>query len=231
MVALSLFLLVGWRPFTEPPDYPELPSNYGEWQEYNYFIDSDSSPFYMYKRWHELQSVTDSSQLPYLIDLKGLIIIEGEGDSLFGEVEYYPDSTGWEKNKDRRHVYIRWYPHQEVNLDSQSILSNLMPFSRWDAEYNAIAMNLKGFQNVTMSVGKGLRLRGWWWDTQCDYATHWIGSFATYFIPTETFDFRITCLSTIYAYSSEEPAFGPETYPDRIRELERAVEKTFRVKE
>jgi len=228
-VVAILVLFCGWLPFRIPPDYPDLPPGYHEWQEYSYSVFSDSSFFYQYKKTHTLSKITDSFPIPFSIDVGSLIFANAKCDSVVGQIMFYSDPTNWRETKDRRQVSIQWYPHQERKLDSLTIMSYLMPLSKWRS-YNAISLDSMGFQKIPLTTEEGYRIRGFWWDTQCDYSIHLIGSFVTYFISTEKLDFRITCSNTTYTYSPEGEDFGPEHYPNRITELEQAVEQTFRVK-
>ncbi|TKJ43015.1 hypothetical protein CEE36_05895 [candidate division TA06 bacterium B3_TA06] len=213
----------------------KLPSNYIQWYEYCEYSALENSPhFHEYDC--ELQDVVDTFQPPYTTKLIGLNHFWGEVDSLFGELNYCADTSCTSLSVgDKGAVFIRWYPHEEV------VVVNMLPFGE---QFNYIAHEKKGMQKITIGGRKALRLRGWWWDTQCDDIYQAVGSFTTYLIPTEKLDFRITCLTQFY---ERDPHYWPEgvgyedavpedwtyekTGPDRIRELERAVEQTFRPKE
>lgn len=223
----------------KPPNFPELPSKYIEWYEYSsQSYVNDSPHFHEYDC--ELQTVLDTFQPPYIINLGNLNRFWGEVDSLFGQLHYSAVIRYFsEFAKGKGVVFIRWYPHEEVGV------INMLPFYQGGIRYfNYIAHEEKGVQRITIGGRKALRFRGWWWETQCDDLYQTVGSFTTYFIPTDKLDFRITCLTQFY---ERDPDYWPEgvgyedavpedwtyekTYPNRIRQLEQAVEQTFRVKE
>lgn len=219
----------------QPPNFPQLPSSYIEWYENSERSALECSPHFQ-EYDCELKTVEDTFQPPYTIKLKGFSHFWGEVDSLFGELRYYTDTSCTSLSVGGKGaVVIRWYPHEEVGV------VNMLPF--WE-EFNHITHEKKGMQQITIGGRKALRLRGWWWEYQCDGIIQMAGSFTTYFIPTDTFDFRIACFTQFY---ERDPYYLPEgvsyddpvpegwTYekkgPNNIRQLERAVEQTFRVKE
>lgn len=223
----------------KPPNFPELPSNYIEWYEYTSYSGVENFPhFHEYDC--ELQTVLDTFQPPYKVNLPGLDHFYGRVDSLFGQLHYSAVSGYCSQFAEGKGmVFIRWYPHEEVGV------INMLPFYKDGTGYfNYIAHEKTGMKKINVGGRKTLRLRGCWWETQCDDLYQAVGSFTTYFIPTKTFDFRITCLTQFY---ERDPHYWPEgvgyddavpedwtyekTYPNRITELEQAVEGTFRVKE
>lgn len=224
---------------SKPPNFPKLPSNYTEWFGYISYYDVEDSPcFDDYNV--ELKTVEDTFNPPYTIRFKELNYFWGEVDSLFGQLNYYSDSNCTSLSiGGTGAVFIIWYPHQEIGD------TNVWPFYEYGPGFfNFIAHEKEGIEVINIGGRKALRLRGKWWDTQCDDIFHSVGSFTTYLIPTGMFDFRISCLSSFY---TRNPHYYPEgvsydeqvpedwTYekkgPDRIRELEQAVEQTFRVKQ
>ena len=185
----------------KPPNFPQLLPSYIGWYEYTSYSGVENFPHYE-EYDCELKTILDTFQPPYTTKLIRLNHFWGEVDSLFGELNYYADTSCTSLSVgDKGAVIIRWYPHEEVGV------VNMLPF--WE-ELNHITHEKKGMQKITIGGRKALRLRGWWWDRQCDGIYQTTGSFTTYFIPTKTFDFRITCLTQFY---------------------ERAVEQTFRPKE
>lgn len=208
-----------WLP-PETPDLPDFPENYTPWQKY----DKD-----IYKPLLRISRNAGTLSIPYSFSDTNFVAVYSGGDSLSNYVHYITDTSIWLKNNWRYgEVYIRWYPHQS---DLTRTEENLLPLhSYWHSWSLFLSLDKRGFDNINIGENKAYRQKGWFWAGQCDWSSQWVGSYTTYFIPTESYDFRITCLSTTYTYSSEGGEFGPEHYPDRISELEQAVEQTFRVK-
>ena len=214
---LIVFAVLTWLP-PKAPDFPELPEDYKLWEEY----DSET-----YKSILRIEREGDSFSLPYRFTGSNLIATYSGGDSISGYLHYVTDTLVWFKNGwGYGDVFIRWKPH---NKDSSILEDNLMPLHYyWISWAVYLAPDKQGIEDITIGGKEGYRRRGRFWAGQCDWGSQWVGSFTTYFIPTETFDFRITCTTMLYSYTHEDEKI--KTFLDRIRELERAVEQTFRVK-
>lgn len=222
------------------PQCPPLPSTYGQWQGY-YYYPFDVSPSLTDKTPNK-QMVNNNASLPYLLSPGELHYFISVIDSPTGQTHYCPDSLYSQfpcSRKEWGYIFINWTPHRMIMKDS--LISFLMPvnFVYEYGYYTDVAIDTTGPDTLTVSGKKSYRLRGRWWNGQCDRSMNEIGSFTTYFIPTDKYDFRITCRSFFYYYStgsegndeygsSETERIG--LYPDRIAELEQAVEHTFRIK-
>jgi len=183
----------------------------------------------------------DSSLVPYFLSSNK---IYGYTYDSTGVVKHYSSTSDniWVDVPDN-YTLIFWYLHKKVDsLDPRPLYS-----------YGGyISYDTLGFEKITIDNREAWRIRGKWWEVQCDGTIQVSGSFTNYYIPTKKWDFRITCLSCFYSYertplpcdappevcdSLIKAIYGKEgwksvrTWPDRIAELERAVEQTFRVKE
>jgi len=254
---ILLFLLIANgepQPITwwVPPGFPEKPANYSDWGDYSFYHFSKGGAHW-YWDWYKhfnpsylaekrTPRLKDTTLIPFKVHLKGFKHLSSYGDSSFGKVDYDVDtSLSWsEKN---RWLTIYWSIHENIILDTLTITQNLWPVELIipDDPIGPIAVN-SHFDVVNIGGIKGYRHRGRWRQLQCDQYWQPTGSFTMYYIPTERFDFHIICQKLTYLYDGmawqgypEEaldtlPDFIIKTYPDRIRRLERAVEKTFRVK-
>lgn len=241
MEFLVFFMWALWT----PPDFPLPPENYTEWYEYGDYTALETS-LHFHEYDCELKTVEDTFQPPYTINLPGLDHYHGRVDSLFGQLRYSAIPGFFTKFAEgKRVVVIRWYPHEEIGV------INMLPLHPEPVYFNHIAYKRGKIEKIIIGKREVYRLRGRWWEYQCDGAFQLTGSFTTYFIPTKKLDFRITCLSQFYSYEHTPPPcdappevcdslikarYGEEgwkpvhTWPNNIRELEQAVELTFRVK-
>jgi len=197
-----------------PPEFPKLPQGYSEWKEYKSYPFIRKNPhFDEYK----YSVILDPSVIPYHINYEPLNKTYPCGDSLLGEVQYV-DTIRTTKLE----LYIAWFPHEELDTINRSLLYDYGGYISYDTI---------GFEKIVIDEKDAWRIRGKWWQVTCDGGVQISGSFTNYFIPTEKLDYRITCLSRFYLYDILGPdPLGFEHYPDRIAELERAVEQTFRPK-
>lgn len=215
MILLTLLLSI-WL----PPEFPELPSGYSKWVSYDSPYSIPEAPYFR-KGFASKEIEEDSSLTPYyFLAVEPLGESRGYGDSTFGVVMHYSSSkkSGFPHN----YVEIEWSAyHESDSLDPRPLYS-----------YGGyISYDTLGFEKIVINGMDAWRIRGKWWRVTCDGGIQISGSFTNYYIPTEKLDFRITCLSRFYLYDTLGPdPLGFEHYPDRIAELERAVEQTFRVK-
>ena len=198
-----------------PPEFPELPSTYTQWVEhtsYSYIRNNSYYDEYNYIR------IIDSTIVPYALDISILKKRIPCGDSLLGEVEYY-DST----HTTNQELYLSWFPHEDLDTISRK------PLYQYDGY---ISYDTMGFEKITIDNREAWRIRGAWWRTYIDGGVHERGFFTNYYIQTKRLDYRITCISMTYIYDDYGPdCAGLVHYPNRITELEQAVEQTFKPKE
>ena len=147
-------------------------------------------------------------------------------------------------------VYVFWRLSQKDTLNPEIIRNYLIyGLNLYDLGCAKLALNKTGVEEVIINNSPSFRLRAMWWQSQCDGSIHDVGSVTCYFVPAEEnekHDFIILCLTRTYHRS---PPFAPleeytqeeadsiranweyeKTYPNNIRQLEQAVEQSFRVK-
>lgn len=242
-----------------PPEFPELPSGYSDWDADGAFylpplenlpfetwpahfppytdFPGDSNYVSMYDS--KVPVIRDRNRLPFRITLEDMNHWEGSGDEVYGKCKYSPN-TG----RSREGISIYWSPHEE-GLTERDIANRLVPRDYSDC---GIANHLAVEKNLTkMRIGdvEVYRHRSKWWvEAGCSCGRYdEQGSATVYFIPGQKRDFHITCVTETYAfdgnpwqgYSVEEldtlPRVLIEHRPDRISDLERAVETSFVPKE
>lgn len=203
-----------------PPEFPELPQGYSEWKEFANVLSCPLDPFFRNDCFNDEDIERDSSLVPYFMSSNKTC---GYSNDATGVVKHYSSSSDniW-VDVPNDYTLIFWYPHHETDtLDPWPLYS-----------YGGyISYDTLGFEKIVIDEKDAWRIRGKWWRVTCDGGIQISGSFTNYFIPTEKLDYRITCLSRFYLYDILGPdPLGFEHYPDRISELEQAVEQTFRVK-
>lgn len=234
-----------------PPGFPQKPASYNDWGDYSFYHFSKGGWHWdWYKHFDPylvdkpIPRLKDTTLIPFKIRLKGFKRLIPYGDSSFGKV-YYDVDTSLLWSEKNRWLTIYWSIHKNIILDTLTITQNLWPVGLIDLAdpIGSIAIDTH-FDVVNIGGIKGYRHRGRWRESSCDQYFQCTGSFTTYYIPTEKFDFHILCRTLIYLH---DPQFGrselpPEvrdtlplivikTYRDNIRKLERLVERTFRVRQ
>jgi hypothetical protein len=230
MSILVLLFVISAVPY-QSPDFPKLPEGFTPWEKYNlclFSMDNFVSESYKAEHYFWRKPIEELSLLPYTINTDNLDSSFGyyTRDSLIGQIKYInPDSIAeHEDPKDsdinvpwcphNRIIHVLWVPHREITE----------PDSRPQEHFSGyVSYHTKGWEIIPIGDVKAMRIRGLWWNVECDGTEHILGSFTNYFIPAEKFDFYVTCWTHTFSCG--------ETYPDRISELEQAVEQTFRVKE
>jgi len=216
-VSLFTLLLTIWY----PPEFPELPQWYSEWKEFANVLSCPLDPFFRNDCFNGKDIERDSSLVPYFMSSNKTC---GYSNDATGVVKHYSSTSDniW-VDVPNDYTLIFWHPHPETDsLDPRPLYS-------YDGY---ISYDTMGFEKITIDNREAWRIRGKWWWVTCDGYVHVSGSFTNYFIPTEKLDYRITCLSRFYLNSQMGPdPSGIEHYPDRIAELEQAVEQTFKPKE
>lgn len=215
MILLTLLLSI-WL----PPEFPELPQGYSEWKEYSNVISCPLDPFFHNDCFNGKDIERDSSLVPYFLSSNK---IYGYSNDLTGVVKHYSSTSDniW-VDVPNNYTLIFWYPHKKIDsLDLQPLYS-----------YGGyISYDTLGFEKITIDNREAWRIRGAWWRTYIDGGVHERGFFTNYFIQTDRLDYRITCISMTYIYDDYGPdCRGLVHYPNRIAELEQAVEQTFRPK-
>jgi hypothetical protein len=240
---------LGDSPITEthyppkPPNFPQLPEDYTEWQEASRLIKSEAIQYYRPENMPP--KMNEASLNIYVLTTRSLKHREGYANNNYGWIYHKIDSTKKILPDGDQAILVEWRPHSEGKSDSAFIYSNLVSVFREEFFYlNLFSIITTGYEEVNIDEKRAWRLRGRWWESYQDDIYQQVGSFTTYYIPTEKLDFRITCLTLFY---ERDPHYLPEgvsyddpvpedwtyekTYPNRIRQLEHAVEQTFRVKE
>ncbi len=201
-----------------PPEFPKLPQGYSEWKEFTN-VSCPLDPFFRDNGFNGADVEKDSSLIPYYMPSNKTYGYKNEET---GVVKHYSSTSDniW-VDVPNDYILVYWFPHIASDTLVPRPLYNYGGYISYDTS---------GFQKITVNGNEAYRIRGKWWVYACDGADHESGSFTNYIISTNKLDFRITCLSTTYIYYTEGETVGPDHYPDRIAELERAVEETFRPK-
>jgi hypothetical protein len=227
---ILVFLFVISTPPHQPPDFPKLPEGFTQWEEYHLgplLMDNFVSESYIAKHYFWRKPIEELSLLPYTINTDNLDSSLGyyTRDSLVGQIEYFnPDSLPEKEDPEDSDIYVPWCPHHNILYVLWAPHREITePDSRPQEHFSGyVSYNRKKWEPITIDNLEALRIRGRWWNVECDGTEHIGGSFTNYYIPTLKVDFYITCWTHTYSCG--------KVYPDRIAELERAVEQTFRVK-
>ncbi len=215
-MSFVILLLNTWLP-SKAPRLPEPPEDYTSWQKYD--------PGF-YKPLLGISSYETISYKPFALTEVNLKEIYSGGDSLSGFVHYVTDTSIWLKNNwGYGDIYIRWTKHQ---TDSVDIYNILLPLHSYWHSWALFLSKDTLLDTISISENIACRQRGWFWAGQCDWGSQWVGSYTTYFIPSKTYDFRITCTTMLYSYSHEDEQIN--TYPDHNTILEQVIEETFKPK-
>ncbi len=143
------------------------------------------------------------------------------------------------------------YPRDSIPDDSGPLYCLTYQIRRTEGY---VLIDTTGVDEIDINGYTAYRLRGYSIWGQCDYWDVAITRVTAYLVPTEIFDYYITCYNTVYEHYSgcgdgivydedftdeqydsliaAYEAYYPKEYrhPDRIRQLEQAVEQSFRVK-
>jgi hypothetical protein len=237
-----------------PPNFPELPTNYTEWENL-------PSTLYFPSAFMLKFPPPDSFSLPFIIHTpKYLQETDLWLDTThnFGYVEY-EGADAVESytihNTKKTHICIFWLPVSKANqdallsgprislynrplvgekkMDLQSVKDllvfglNSTPFLR----FAKISLDKSSVEEVIINGWPGFRLRAFWWGTMCDGGVHNVRRVTSYFIPAkgdQCYDFIIYCSSLTYHRS---PPFAPlEEYTQEEADSIRAnweYEKTY----
>ncbi|MCK4334276.1 hypothetical protein KAX06_05785 [candidate division WOR-3 bacterium] len=254
-ICLHLGLLVALTSPLPPlrEKYPTLPEGYTD------FSGPMELAWFTYIPHHVENGtpLTEDSILPYQITLPPrLEFCWGEKDTSRGSVCYAccPDYKYDDRVSGRSYpegaIFILWQPHQNDNPTDDTVTSRLLYGSAAMGYY--LSIEEQDPTEITISGKQASRLKGFYLirGCSCHPQTRCIGAFTTYFILSQPYDYIIVCSNEIYRM--EGPEVIPDsvydypeevrdsvianwdyehTYPNRIAELERAVEQTFRVKE
>jgi len=243
-----VFLLFCALGFNTPPNFPQLPAGY-EWKEYSSY-DVPQEYCEAYLPGYKLPVLTDSSCLPYTIELKDLKFDVGKGDSLYGWVRYTANPRGdlynlYDRDWRKGIIQVDWGVHKEQELTPEAIMKYFLAATGIDYS-RILALKEKKVEQISIADRTVYRVRSFWWHYGCDGGYQEVGALTFYFIPGKRLDYLICCATRFY---TRTPSFDQNQcdvdepvkqlskyerlYPDRIeqiRELERAVEESFRVK-
>jgi hypothetical protein len=242
-----LFLLFSALGFNTPPNFPQLPAGY-EWKDY-YPYEVPQEYCEAYLPGYKLPVLTDTSSLPYILELKGLKFDVGKGDSLYGWVRYTANPAGdiYTQDWSKGIIQVDWGVHKEQELTSEAIM-NYFLMSKYRSRLFPEFLALKGkkVEQISIADRTAYRVRSYWWHRYCDGGYQEVGALTFYFISGKRLDYLICCATQFYMRTPsfdqnqsdvDEPVKQlskyERLYPDRIdhiRELERAVEQTFRPK-
>jgi hypothetical protein len=233
-VTLFLFLFASADTLWQPPGFPELTEEFNTWQEYHAILRPDEgydTPCFW--RVHNLGPFQDTSMLPYVLEIPDYTDIWLRGDTAFGQVNYYdarlPDEG---RPFDHDNVMVRWFAHAELE-PGLLIETYLLADPNMELTARYVAYERGDPQLLTIGDCEAYRKSLRWWRCSQDASFHITGSVTYYFIVTTTLDYHITCLTTSYEYDADEQIDSePRTssWPDPIRELEQAVEQSFKAK-
>lgn len=240
-----LFLLFSALGLNTPPNFPQLPPDY-EWKDY-YPYDVPQEYCEAYLPGYKLPVLTDSSYLPYTIELKDLKFDVGKGDSLYGWVRYTANPIGDISTRDwsKGTIQVDWGVHKEQELTPEAIMNYFLISKTRSRLPKFLALKEKNVEQISIADRTAYRIRSYWWNYGCDGGYQEVGALTFYFIPGKRLDYLICCATSIYTFTAgPPPGLDPEvtdslqaiwepekTYPNNITELERAVEQSFRVKE
>ncbi len=241
-----LFLLFSVLGLNTPPNFPQLPEGY-EWEDYlPYVVPREYCEAYL--PGYKLPVLTDSSSLPYTLELEDLIFDIGKGDSLYGSVRYTanPDDHSYTGGWREGIIQVDWGVHKEQELTPEAIMNLFLVSMTRSKLPKLLALKEKKVEQISIADTTAYRIRSFWWRYGCDGGYQEVGALTFYFIPGKRLDYLICCATQFYMRT---PSFDQNQsdvdesvkqlskyerlYPERIeqiRELEQAVEKTFRPK-
>lgn len=254
-----LLALLAWRPegFDNlPPNYTAwdadstfyhpplegLPCEVweGHFPPFNYPADSGFTSMYTLK----VPIISDLTDLPFTATLGELESWQACGDRLYGMVQFAAD-TNPDWSVSGQWITVYWAPHEEGVSENRDIANRLYPRDDvFDYRYQCHLAVQKSFEKINVGDIPACRHKGrWWFQGGCACGAYdFGGSFSTYIVPTPGLDFHITCATVTFewdtnpwvGYEEDEIDTLPKeirnSWPDDIRQLERAVEQTFRPK-
>jgi len=224
-----------------------MPPGY-EWKDYlPYVVPREYCEAYLPS--YKLPVLTDSSCLPYTIELKDLKFDVGKGDSLYGWVRYTANPVGdlYTRDWSKGIIQVDWGVHKEQELTPEVTMNYFLAAAMHRVRLSKIlALKEKKVEQISIVDTTAYRIRSYWWNYGCDGGYQEVGAWTFYFIPGKRLDYMICCATQFYYRA---PSFDQEQidvdepvkqlskyerlYPDRIdqiRDLERAVEQSFRPK-
>jgi len=237
MFLMSLLLLANGDFKLTPAEGPPLPKGYVYWCCRRDSCKDISTRTLLEPCNNKIVS-TDYSLLPFLLhhsnfDSSYIRI----GDSC--GIAFYYSTAGI--------IKVKWGLPVKDSLDHNYIRIFLKCNSiKTDSE--GTFLDGKGVEEITIDSLKTYRLRARWYYSECDVSYIRTGNITSYLLENENYVFLIICTNLLY-WREDLPEGIHETlsreeldslqqnwkyeqyYPDRIAELERAVEQTFRVKE
>jgi hypothetical protein len=243
---VMVFLLFCALGLSTPPNFPQLPSGY-EWKDYI----SNKAPREYYAAFlpgYELPILTDSSYLPYTLELKNLKFDIGKGDSLYGWVRYTTNPAGdlYARDWSKGIIQVDWGVHKEQDLTPEAIMNYFLVATARGRFAKILALKEKKVEQISIGEETAYRIHSYWWHYGCDGGYQFVGALTFYFIPGKRLYYMICCATQFY---TRTPSFDQyqidvdepvkqlskyeRIYPDRIdqiRDLEQAVEQTFRPK-
>lgn len=243
-----LFLLFSALGLNTPPNFPQLPKGY-EWKEYSSY-DVPREYCEAYLPGYKLPILTDTFCPPYNLELNDLKFDVGKGDSLYGWVRYTVNPRGdlynlYDRDWSKGVIQVDWGVHKEQDLKPEVIMKYFLAATGIDYA-RILAMKEKKVEQISIADRIAYRVRSYWWEYGCDGGYQEVGALTFYFIPGKRLDYMICCATQFYyrapSFDQDQSAVDEPVkqlskyerlYPDRIdqiRDLEQAVEQTFRVK-
>lgn len=214
------------------PNFPELPTNYTEWENL-------PSTLYFPSAFMLKFSPPDSFSLPFFIhppDFLQKTNLSLDSTSNYGYVEYV-GARAIESytihNTNKAHIYVFWLPAEEGNLDSFPYRRRISLYKRPPVgeknldlpsvkdllvyglnstpclRFAKVSLDKAGVEELTINGCPSFRLRALWWGSACDGGVHNVRWVTGYFIPAKedrNYDFIIFCSNLIYHRS---PPFAP----------------------
>jgi len=241
-----LFLLFSALGLNTPPNFPQLPPGY-EWKSY-FSYEVPREYYEPFLPGYKLPVLTDSSCLPYTIELKYLEFDVGKGDSLYGWVRYTANPIGdiYTRDWSKGIIQVDWGLHKEQELTPEAIMNYFLVSKTRSRLPKFLALKEKNVEQISIGEKTAYRVRSFWWRYGCDGGYQEVGALTFYFIPGKRLDYLICCATQFYMRTPsfdqnqsdvDEPVKQlskyERLYPERIEqihELERAVEESFKVK-
>ncbi|GAI08251.1 unnamed protein product, partial [marine sediment metagenome] len=183
-----LFLLFSALGLNTPPNFPQLPKGY-EWKEYSsYDVPREYCEAYLPD--YKLPVLTDSSYLPYTIELKYLECDVGKGDSLYGWVRYTANPSGdlYTRDWSKGIIQVDWGVHKEQELTPEAIMKYFLAATGIDYA-RILALKEKKVEKISIGEKTAYRVRSFWWRYGCDGGYQKVGALTFYFIPSKRLDY------------------------------------------
>lgn len=219
---------------------PPLPAGYSDWQK-RFTLCAEDRDLSYFPGWNVLfflERPPPSFRLPFTLKLKNLGQELFVADSFRGRVSYpflRDDSIP-------QHIEVSWRPSRQDGIDSTEARLDLICLMT--SIENHISLDSAGVQEIIIDDVRSFRLRAYTYE---EMGSTKVNAVTGYIIPAQRHDLAVICSNKLFDYyelnqkqlsyldeSARDSVINhpePErTWPDRIAELEQAVEQNFRVK-